>query len=119
MRTASSASMRRPVRERSSAARRPTTRCSGASAMYGKKPTSISGVPKRASSAATAKSQAATSPRPPASAEPLAHATRSEEHTSELQSQFHLVCRLLLEKKKKSNKDRRRKLTHHGKNKRL
>src|SRR5689334_24830868 len=26
-------------------------------------------------------------------------ATRSEEHTSELQSQFHLVCRLLLEKK--------------------
>src|SRR5438309_9222034 len=30
-----------------------------------------------------------------------APATRSEEHTSELQSQFHLVCRLLLEKKKK------------------
>src|SRR5579862_3862893 len=29
---------------------------------------------------------------------------RSEEHTSELQSQFHLVCRLLLEKKKKKNK---------------
>src|SRR5438309_11730450 len=28
-------------------------------------------------------------------------AHRSEEHTSELQSQFHLVCRLLLEKKKK------------------
>src|SRR5689334_24243595 len=27
-------------------------------------------------------------------------ALRSEEHTSELQSQFHLVCRLLLEKKK-------------------
>src|SRR5689334_24782302 len=26
---------------------------------------------------------------------------RSEEHTSELQTQFHLVCRLLLEKKKK------------------
>src|SRR5690625_6836946 len=32
---------------------------------------------------------------------------RSEEHTSELQSRGHLVCRLLLEKKKemKSNKD--------------
>src|SRR5689334_23546794 len=29
---------------------------------------------------------------------------RSEEHTSELQSQFHLVCRLLLEKKKKIKK---------------
>src|SRR5438309_12108028 len=27
---------------------------------------------------------------------------RSEEHTSELQSQFHLVCRLLLEKKKRT-----------------
>src|SRR6266481_8714413 len=30
----------------------------------------------------------------------VADAVRSEEHTSELQSQFHLVCRLLLEKKK-------------------
>src|SRR2546429_2227667 len=29
--------------------------------------------------------------------------TRSEEHTSELQSRLHLVCRLLLEKKKKSS----------------
>src|SRR2546422_7287701 len=30
---------------------------------------------------------------------------RSEEHTSELQSRLHLVCRLLLEKKKKRNID--------------
>src|SRR5690625_6649452 len=30
----------------------------------------------------------------------FADATRSEEHTSELQSRGHLVCRLLLEKKK-------------------
>src|SRR2546430_6602596 len=30
---------------------------------------------------------------------------RSEEHTSELQSQSNLVCRLLLEKKKKNNKN--------------
>src|SRR2546429_3571413 len=29
---------------------------------------------------------------------------RSEEHTSELQSRLHLVCRLLLEKKKKSRR---------------
>src|SRR5687768_18502497 len=29
-------------------------------------------------------------------------AARSEEHTSELQSRLHLVCRLLLEKKKKT-----------------
>src|SRR5256884_2356356 len=28
---------------------------------------------------------------------------RSEEHTSELQSRLHLVCRLLLEKKKRTN----------------
>src|SRR5438552_10233540 len=32
-----------------------------------------------------------------------ANAERSEEHTSELQSPDHLVCRLLLEKKKKHN----------------
>src|SRR5699024_11388575 len=31
------------------------------------------------------------------------YAERSEEHTSELQSRFDLVCRLLLEKKKKMN----------------
>src|SRR2546429_930909 len=29
---------------------------------------------------------------------------RSEEHTSELQSRLHLVCRLLLEKKKKNRR---------------
>src|SRR5690348_17930747 len=32
-----------------------------------------------------------------------AHKGRSEEHTSELQSPVHLVCRLLLEKKKKNS----------------
>src|SRR2546422_5178659 len=32
---------------------------------------------------------------------PLVFLQRSEEHTSELQSRLHLVCRLLLEKKKK------------------
>src|SRR5258708_15475757 len=36
---------------------------------------------------------------------------RSEEHTSELQSPDHLVCRLLLEKKKNLNKFRSR---HYG-----
>src|SRR5438309_3216600 len=35
------------------------------------------------------------------------NADRSEEHTSELQSQFHLVCRLLLEKKKKDRSTNR------------
>src|SRR2546422_8433609 len=36
--------------------------------------------------------------------------SRSEEHTSELQSRLHLVCRLLLEKKKKYMKTK-----HHSK----
>src|SRR2546429_6871704 len=36
--------------------------------------------------------------------------TRSEEHTSELQSRLHLVCRLLLEKK---NKITQRPLSYH------
>src|SRR3989442_10343120 len=35
----------------------------------------------------------------------LGKVQRSEEHTSELQSRPHLVCRLLLEKKKKKNCD--------------
>src|SRR2546422_6556389 len=33
----------------------------------------------------------------------LRESVRSEEHTSELQSRLHLVCRLLLEKKKQVN----------------
>src|SRR5258705_8241237 len=36
----------------------------------------------------------------------LLQAKRSEEHTSELQSLRHLVCRLLLEKKKKGDTER-------------
>src|SRR2546422_7993835 len=40
-----------------------------------------------------------------------ARGDRSEEHTSELQSRLHLVCRLLLEKKKK-NKCHGRRHTH-------
>src|SRR2546425_4305152 len=42
-----------------------------------------------------------------------ARADRSEEHTSELQSLAYLVCRLLLEKKKKINK---RTVDRHSKN---
>src|SRR2546429_7106234 len=46
--------------------------------------------------------QPASSPgkRPPPI---LIYGMRSEEHTSELQSRLHLVCRLLLEKKKKKS----------------
>src|SRR3989449_10098556 len=42
----------------------------------------------------------------PAEAEvAVGHKRRSEEHTSELQSRLHLVCRLLLEKKKHKQTD--------------
>src|SRR2546422_2327100 len=39
----------------------------------------------------------------PSTSRPFSVCTRSEEHTSELQSRLHLVCRLLLEKKKKTH----------------
>src|SRR2546422_6725092 len=38
---------------------------------------------------------------------------RSEEHTSELQSRLHLVCRLLLEKKKNANHSSRSETMYH------
>src|SRR2546427_3410494 len=44
--------------------------------------------------------------RPTRPALPSCEAPRSEEHTSELQSQSNLVCRLLLEKKKIERTDR-------------
>src|SRR5262245_63004399 len=40
----------------------------------------------------------------------VSSAGRSEEHTSELQSLRHLVCRLLLEKKKKQQKEKLREI---------
>src|SRR5205823_11717091 len=39
--------------------------------------------------------------------------SRSEEHTSELQSLAYLVCRLLLEKKKKNKKKKKQKYNPH------
>src|SRR5699024_11904426 len=52
-----------------------------------------------------------TSPRPPAAsprspAPSAASRPRSEEHTSELQSRFDLVCRLLLEKQQNKHQQR-------------
>src|ERR1035441_10849145 len=53
-------------------------------------------------------------PRPSSGtmATPWSRFKRSEEHTSELQSLRHLVCRLLLEKKKYKNAVRRHKRKH-------
>src|SRR5437764_11366555 len=46
-------------------------------------------------------------PPPPTRPSPRRHArSRSEEHTSELQSPMYLVCRLLLEKKNKTEQKR-------------
>ena len=42
---------------------------------------------------------------------------RSEEHTSELQSRLHLVCRLLLEKKKTKKRQRKEKKNKNKKSK--
>src|SRR5439155_20725330 len=48
----------------------------------------------------------ATWPSSPTSTDGTRRGPRSEEHTSELQSRGHLVCRLLLEKKKKAQRER-------------
>src|SRR2546429_1820516 len=57
----------------------------------------------RSTTAPIAAMAAAIGPLPlPAALRSPSH--RSEEHTSELQSRLHLVCRLLLEKKKKKER---------------
>src|SRR2546422_6294822 len=70
-------------------------------------PARINAVPPFAStrpiapSGAIAKADTEPAPLPVKPMRPSLVTTRSEEHTSELQSRLHLVCRLLLEKKKK------------------
>src|SRR5690625_6444175 len=59
----------------------------------GSKSTGTSGTSETEDSTVTNSPEAADS-----SAESITSSTRSEEHTSELQSRGHLVCRLLLEK---------------------
>src|SRR5688572_31014654 len=59
-------------------------------------------------SSATRRSLEADASEPRAESRGLLAFGRSEEHTSELQSQSNLVCRLLLEKKKKKRKRIRR-----------
>src|SRR2546422_10179076 len=55
----------------------------------------------RANDAAPSRAQTARTPQSAVADADLSRDARSEEHTSELQSRLHLVCRLLLEKKKK------------------
>src|SRR2546430_4096599 len=52
-------------------------------------------------------------PLPPVSSEEVQNSRRSEEHTSELQSQSNLVCRLLLEKKKNDHRPDRWSIPKH------
>src|SRR2546430_5652968 len=61
--------------------------------------------PARDETGAGSEARARSSRRSPASRSRSCCGSRSEEHTSELQSQSNLVCRLLLEKKKKKKKD--------------
>src|SRR3989449_10384139 len=57
--------------------------------------------PRRSRTRAEAKTSTNALATPPAKRNARKATSRSEEHTSELQSRLHLVCRLLLEKKKK------------------
>src|SRR2546425_7951061 len=59
-------------------------------------------VPRRARLATNPDRRAARWRNPAGGSTPHSSAARSEEHTSELQSLAYLVCRLLLEKKKKT-----------------
>src|SRR5207244_12513309 len=57
----------------------------------------------RSTSSASVSTLSTTCSASPAASSAAPFFLRSEEHTSELQSPDHLVCRLLLEKKKKTN----------------
>src|SRR5205085_5491793 len=64
-------------------------------------------------SIASPKARALSRSFPEAGSSPIVPRThRSEEHTSELQSQSNLVCRLLLEKKKKKKQKKNKKKIH-------
>src|SRR5437867_6057441 len=80
-----------------SASRKRTSTCARAASasISTERSTPVTRAPRRAAAAATWPGPQATS----STARPAR--TRSEEHTSELQSPYDLVCRLLLEKKKK------------------
>src|SRR5690606_40296309 len=63
-------------------------------------------IPTCARALATSRNAAISRTRCLTGARPMRSLSRSEEHTSELQSRENLVCRLLLEKKKKQNDQR-------------
>src|SRR2546429_5002000 len=75
-------------------------------------PIYLSRVPLRRSHRATPGRDRARSAGAPLGVHPDVHRDRSEEHTSELQSRLHLVCRLLLEKKKETSRFRRLSASH-------
>src|SRR2546427_5920352 len=71
--------------------------------------------PRRASRPGACSTWASCSVAGPSDSRPRRAGGRSEEHTSELQSQSNLVCRLLLEKKKKKKQKNK---TYHNTHKR-
>src|SRR5207248_11082227 len=84
----------------------PTRRSSDLRACWPTRPTGPPGPRARPGRSPGARRSTTTSSGPSPTSRPASgrcghRATRSEEHTSELQSPYDLVCRLLLEKKKK------------------
>src|SRR2546430_11417073 len=85
---------------------RPILSIEGTTAIHCASPRTLSGIPLSGVDMISFSTFAALSRRLAMS--DLTSAARSEEHTSELQSQSNLVCRLLLEKKKESIRQRQR-----------
>src|SRR5699024_12152759 len=81
------------------------------SAAWGRRPTSSSSTSGRSSRGSWRWRHRLRIQRTPALPQ-ATMAKRSEEHTSELQSRFDLVCRLLLEKKKDTHTHARTIITH-------
>src|SRR3712207_8106329 len=80
--------------------------CTSSESRYLTRSTALSGALSATAQASPPPSCASGSPAPPSTAgngnQPVFSPRRSEEHTSELQSRQYLVCRLLLEKKKRN-----------------
>src|SRR5258708_31399226 len=73
--------------------------CPGSTPTAGPRPDPPRPSPARRTSGTSARCPARSTAPPPPKRTATAWSRRSEEHTSELQSPDHLVCRLLLEKK--------------------
>src|SRR5437016_8535755 len=83
--------------------RHPPARCSNKRAFATRVTSTFSTRDRRSNAFATRSTRSAARERCPSRSAKKTRCPRSEEHTSELQSLTYLVCRLLLEKKKKTH----------------